>query len=214
MVTIIKDNNVIVEKPSSTVSRLGQWLNKQWKWLLGICLAGFILGLGIYIYNSYQNYNKTKAFEKLYLSHNIEEFQDVIDHYKGSVADEIAYFELTKDLLGKGEKAEAKTKLELYQTLYPNSFLCPYALLSLAALIEDEGKTEEAIRIYQQILDTKAFAYAWNNASYSMCAALVNEGRLDEAKKLLSSLKESAKNPAWSARIAVLEEYLSEDVTH
>ena len=198
-----------LETKPSMFFYLKRFMKIYGKWILGILIVAFITGLLVYIYWSYQDYHRTKAFESLYLAQGNEDYQQVIEKYKGSVADELAYLEIAKNAYTEGNLHEAKSLLEDFSNRYRNSFFQPYASLTLAAILENEGELDRALIFYQNIVDNIAFEYAWSSAQYRMCSIFLEKERLSEAEAVLEALKERAKGPVWERKLAVLNEALA-----
>jgi len=125
-----------------------------------------------------------------------KQLQTVIDKYPHTHAADFSHYLLGTTAASSGDNATAERELKTVAG-YHDQDLSSLAKMALASVYRSEGKTQDAVTLYKQLVDKPTRAVSKPSAEVALADAYQAEGNTAEAKKVYEQLKkESPSGPA------------------
>src|SRR5581483_4446303 len=163
------------------------WLRYQKQLAAGLLIV-FLALVGFAGYRLFQTRRDTNAAEALGSAKTDQEYEKVIDQYRGTPAGASAYLLLAQKQREEKKLPESNSTLQKFVEKYPEHDLVPTARLAMAANLETLGKDDEALAIYQQVATKYANTYSGPLAMISQMPILKAKNRTDEARRICEEM--------------------------
>jgi tetratricopeptide (TPR) repeat protein len=177
-----------------TVSTTDPGLERQIFWdrykrgVIGALLAALlaIAAFGGYRYYSYRR--DTAAASSLASAKTPAELQKIINDYPGTAAAGSAYLLLADAQRNEKKFAEANTTLQTFLDKYPKHEMAGTARLAMGANLEELGKKDEALTVYQRLAASDPHAFTAPVALFSQIHLLKEKKQIEEARKVCETI--------------------------
>ena len=125
-----------------------------------------------------------------------KQFQAVIDKYPHTHAADFSHYLLGTTAASVGDNATAERELKTVAG-YQDQDLSSLGKLALASVYHNQGKTQDAVSLYKQLVEKPTRSVSKVSAELALADAYQSSGNNVEAKKLYEQLKkESPAGPA------------------
>ena len=125
-----------------------------------------------------------------------KQFQQVIDKYPHTHAADFSHYLLGTTAASVGDNATAERELKTVAG-YHDQDLSSLAKMALASIYRGEGKNQDAINTYKQLVDKPTRSVSKTSAEFALADTYQATGNSAEAKKLYEQIKKDS--PAGSA---------------
>jgi TolA-binding protein len=155
-------------------------------------MAALVFGLlavaafGGYRFYSYRR--DTASANLLSSAKTPAEFQKVITDYSGTPAAGSAYLLLADTQRAEKKFTEANATLQTFLDKYPQHEMVGTARMAMAANLEELGKKDEALAIYQRVASSDPKAFTAPIALYSQIHLLKEKNQLAEARRVCETI--------------------------
>jgi TolA-binding protein len=166
-----------------------------------ITAALVIVLLAVIAYTGYRFYSdrRTAAASALLASaKNAPEYEQVIVRFPSTPAAADAYLLLAEAQRNEKKFAEANTTLQAFIAKYPQHELVSTARMAMAANLEELGKTDEALVMYQQIASAYPNSFNAPLALLSQVYILKAKNRNDDARRICETLLTQYRTSLWA----------------
>src|SRR5436309_2857797 len=163
------------------------WLRYQ-KEIAAALIVIVLAVVGYAGYRIYQNRRDARAAEMLGGAKTPQEYQDVIARYSGTPAGASANLLLAEKLRNEKKFAEANSALHNFIDKNPEHEFLPTAQLMMAANLEDMGKDEEALAVYQQVAMKYPNSFSAPLAMVSEVPLLKAKNRIEDARRVCEEI--------------------------
>jgi predicted negative regulator of RcsB-dependent stress response len=131
-------------------------------------------------------------------------FSDVIAKYPGSDEALISEFYLGSQAADKGDLAQAQKRFQVVVDSGPKDY-ASLAKLSLAQILQSEGKLPEAEKLVRSVIDNPTTLVSKEQATINL-ARLVATNNPQEARKLLEPLRANERSAVSRAALTALSD--------
>lgn len=157
-----------------------------------IVIYAAVLGAGALAFGLYeldQQRKAGKAQELFARAGTATEYKEIIENYPRSMEAGNAHLLLAEKLRDAKDYEGSIATLRDFMAVQPNHPLIDGAYLSLAADLEAEGKTQEAIAEYQNIVSRFADRYSAPVAQMARANLLRSQGNIEEARRAYENVQ-------------------------
>jgi tetratricopeptide (TPR) repeat protein len=116
------------------------------------------------------------------------EYQKIITDYSGTAAGGSAYLLLADSQRAEKKYSEANATLQTFLDKYPKHEMVGTARMAMAANLEELGKKDEALALYQQIAASEPKAFTAPVALYSQIHLLKEKNQVAEARRVCETI--------------------------
>ncbi len=148
-----------------------------------------LLGVAAYGgYKFYTDHRENAAATALASAKSASDFQKVISEYPNTPAGESAYLLLADAQRNEKKLTEANTTLQTFIGKFPKHELRATAQLAMAGNLEAQGKPDEALTAYQQLVASDPHGFVAPIALYSQIHILKDKNQIGEARKVCETI--------------------------
>jgi TolA-binding protein len=191
------------------------YLFKLWPWFeanakrlaFGAALA--LIAVFIYSFYSYrQSQHEIAAGEALTQAAMsgggglAEACLKVATDYSGTAAGQRALMQGATALFTAGQYADAQAQFQKFLDAYPDNFFAPQAALGIAASLDAQGKTDQAIGAYQKAAGMTANGTVAADAKFALARIDETQGKSADAMKLYAEVARGYPNTSISSEAA------------
>ncbi len=190
---------------------------KPLTWIaVGIVVVGAIVGGWI----GYKNHREQAGSEALSnirpqpdaqgrpVPGSAEEYLKVANDYAGTTGAARALLLAGGVLFDAGKFAEAQTQFDRFLQEYPEYPVANVALLGLASSLEAQGKTNDAIARYEDLINHHSVDATAPQAKAALAQLYLAENKPEPALHLYEELMRSGDNNSWSVEARIQGEEL------
>jgi len=159
------------------------WIKHQSKILL--LLGVFVVALGGYALSEFiRNKRNASAQSLLANAKSADDYRKVISDYSGSNPAGDAYLLLAAKQRAEGKIDDSSATLHTFIDKIPQHPLISGAWTSLAANLEQQGKADEALSIYQKVSTNYANSFSAPLALLGQARLLAQKGKTEDARRI------------------------------
>lgn len=177
------------------------WLRYQ-KEIAAALIVIILAVIGYTGYRVYQNRREASAAEMLGGAKTPQEYQDVVTRYSGTPAAASANLLLAEKLRNEKKFAEANSALQSFIDRNPEHEFLSTAQLMMAANLEDMGKNDEALAIYQQVATKYPNSFSAPLAMISEVPLLKAKNRIEDARRVCEEILTKYRMPGQPVEAA------------
>jgi predicted negative regulator of RcsB-dependent stress response len=147
--------------------------------------------LAVAVYGGYRfySYRRDVASANLLASAKTPaEFQKIIAEYPGTSGAGSACLLLAESQRAEKKFTEANATLQTFLDKYPKHALAGTARLGMAANLEELGKKDEALAVYQRLVASEPHAFTAPIALYSQIHLLKEKNQIAEARRVCETI--------------------------
>jgi hypothetical protein len=161
-----------------------------------IVLLGAIAFTG---YRFYSDKRAAAASAALESANTAQGYEQVIAGYGNTPAAADAYILLAEAQRKEKRFAEANKTLETFIAKYPRHEFVGTAKMAMAANLDSMGKTDDALKMYQQIASDYPNSYAAPLAMLSQVYILKSKNRNDDARRICETMLTQFRTSFWAS---------------
>jgi len=189
-----KDHNT--EDELTELEKFEIFVVQNAKLIVGGAIAILLAVSAWAIGDNFYKANKLKNVYEISEAKTEKELNDVIAKFGASDFTFSAQFKLAKIYVDQKKTDEA---IKVYKEIVnsaPISVLKVRAKLNIAALLQNAGKTQDAIATFKEAATTKDVdSNLRAEAKYSLASIYISQNKVEDAKKLLKEI--DANEPVW-----------------
>ena len=149
-------------------------------------------------YRFYSDRRAAAASAALASANTAQEYQQVIADYGNTPAAGDAYILLAEAQRKEKKFTEANKTLETFIAKYPQHEFVSTAKMAMAANLDSMGKTDDALKMYQQIASAYPNSYAAPLAMLSQVYILKSKNLNDEARRICETMLTQFRTSFWA----------------
>ena len=149
-------------------------------------------------YRFYSDRRAAAASAALASANTAQEYQQVIADYGNTPAAADAYILLAEAQRKEKKFTEANKTLETFIAKYPQHEFVSTAKMAMAANLDSMGKTDDALKMYQQIASAYPNSYAAPLAMLSQVYILKSKNLNDEARRICETMLTQFRTSFWA----------------
>ena len=178
----------------STVTTSDPVLERQIFWdryKRGVLGALFFALLALAAFAGYRYYtyrHDTAAASSLASAKTAAELQKVISDYPGTTAAGSAHLLLAEAQRKEKKFTEANATLQAFLDKYPKHEMTGTARLAMGANLEDMGKKDDALTVYQRLAASDPHSFTAPVALYSEIHLLKEKNQIEEARRVCETI--------------------------
>jgi predicted negative regulator of RcsB-dependent stress response len=181
------------------------WKTSGMQFLITLVTAAILIG-GAYAFKQYRASKISTANKELLQANTLEDLESVVSKYSSTKAGNAARLRLAKAYYDASKYEDA---LNVYDTCLSKG--APMGFAEVAQIgrchaLEGLNRLDEALAGYEAFNKASASHFLHPQAQMGIARIYTLQGKKDEAKKLLETLKaQKTNNPAWEMALANLE---------
>jgi len=156
--------------------------------ILLLAAAIVVAGVAVVLWMINSHNSRLAAQAQFAMASGSEEWQKVIEKYPSSPQAANAYLLLGAAQREAGDREASTKTFQDFLVKFPQNQLVGEAWLGVAENLDLDGKSDEAIKVLEEIQARQADSYVAAYAALLQGRVAVREGRLEDARKLLSAL--------------------------
>ena len=150
-------------------------------------------------YRFYSDRRAAAASATLASANTAQEYGQVIARYPSTSAAADAYILLAEARRKEKKFAEANKTLETFIAKYAKHEFVSTAKMAMAANLDSMGKTDEALKMYQQIASAYPNSYVAPLAMLSQVYILKSQNRNDDARRICETMLTQFRTSFWAS---------------
>lgn len=163
------------------------WLRYR-KELLALLALVLLIAAGSALWMFYQHRREDTSSKAFSEAKTAAEYQGVIDHYGDTPAAAAAYLLLADEQRKNGKVADANATLRRFLDKFPRHELASTAQMSTAGNLQNMGKEDEAMGVYQQIVSVDPGSFNAAGAMLAQARILQAKDRAGEARRICETI--------------------------
>jgi TolA-binding protein len=189
------------------------FLFKLWPWLeanakrLAYGAAFLVIAIFVILFYSYrQNQTAVAAGEALTQAGMANSGTNLANaclkiaaDYPGTPAGQRALLQGATALYAGDRFAEAQVQFQKFLDAYPDNFLAPQAALGVAASLDAQGKTDQAISAYQKAINLTSDGSVVTAAKFALARIDEAQDKFAEADKIYAEIARAYPNSSMSS---------------
>lgn len=189
MPTDLQKSSAPLAEISNGPSAFDQFLDKNQKNLVALALLLALAGIALVIYRGIDKSNEETAGMALVKSRDAASLQKVIDEFPSTSAAASAMLLLGNQQWEENQQDAGISTLQKLIAEHPGHPAIPGAQASLASKLMTQGKTAEAIKLFETISNSSAARYIAPFALISLGDLAKSAGDLTKAEEYYSEVK-------------------------
>jgi TolA-binding protein len=149
-------------------------------------------------YRFYSDRRAAAASAALASANTAQEYQQVITGYANTPAAADAYILLAEAQRKEKKFAEANKTLETFIAKYPQHEFVSTAKMAMAANLDSMGKTDDALKMYQQVASAYPNSYVAPLAMLSQVYILKSKNQNDDARRICETMLTQFRTSFWA----------------
>ncbi len=179
--------------------------------LIGVGLA-VVVFVGFSTYRNYRKSQEVTAASLLFSAQGVEQVQQVVNQYGGTVVAPLAQLTLASSYYDQGQYEMAQSAFDTFLQTYPEHDLALAAQLGNLQCLEALGRYEEAGEGYRKFAEAHPGRYLAATAVFGRGRCLEQLGRLAEARAVYEDYLLAHPEGRWSGRAEFSMDYVDKQI--
>ncbi len=191
------------DAPAELLFKLWPWLEANRNRIIGVVVAIVVLAGIVFFYNTQQEQKEIDAGEamtKLLLSdagtlnQSADALTQLAAKYNGTQTAKRATLQAGASMFDVGRYADAQAQFQKFLETAPTGPMAATAQLGIAACLEAQGKTDEAIAAYKRTVAGYPRTASELQADYALGRIAESQGRLNDAMSSYQAVLQGGMN--------------------
>ncbi|MBI4023460.1 MAG: tetratricopeptide repeat protein [Verrucomicrobia bacterium] len=207
-----RKDDLLPNEREITYDQFRSFMNRNKSWIIGLLAVCILAAVGFVAWNFQQRQLRQQANEQFAAARSPEMVEAVAREFPGTDAELLASITVADYYFQQRQWVKAQGYYQKVLEHHSTSPLAPSALFGMAAILEANGKTDEALRTYREIVSSFPQSFQAPQVRFAIARLLEMNNRLEEARQAYEELLANHPHSAWkheaSARLQKINSLL------